>query len=93
MSDITSSPEAGPPRSLLGMTMPTGGDLRSTLLRGDIGLAVGIMLIMVILILPMPAMMLDFMLACVDHLLGSDHDDGACSSRRRSSSRPFRPSS
>jgi flagellar biosynthesis protein FlhA len=63
LSDITSSPEAGPPRSLFGMTMPTGGDLRSTLLRGDIGLAVGIMLIMVILILPMPAMLLDFMLA------------------------------
>nr|WP_281168503.1 flagellar biosynthesis protein FlhA [Pleomorphomonas oryzae] len=43
--------------------MPTGADLRTNLLRGDIGLAVGIMLIMVILILPMPAMLLDFMLA------------------------------
>nr|WP_280178927.1 flagellar biosynthesis protein FlhA [Pleomorphomonas diazotrophica] len=46
-----------------GLSVPTGSDLRSTLLRGDIGLAVGIMLIMVILILPMPAMLLDFMLA------------------------------
>ncbi|PIO98058.1 Flagellar biosynthesis protein FlhA [uncultured Pleomorphomonas sp.] len=46
-----------------GLSVPTGADLRSTIFRGDIGLAVGIMLIMVILILPMPAMMLDFMLA------------------------------
>jgi flagellar biosynthesis protein FlhA len=43
--------------------VPTGADIRSTIFRGDIGLAVGIMLIMVILILPMPAMLLDFMLA------------------------------
>ena len=61
MSDITSAPETAPSRIPFGLSMPTGSDLRSTLLRGDIGLAVGIMLIMVILILPMPPMLLDFM--------------------------------
>ncbi|SFM92343.1 flagellar biosynthesis protein FlhA [Pleomorphomonas diazotrophica] len=63
LSDITSAPETASSRIPFGLSVPTGSDLRSTLLRGDIGLAVGIMLIMVILILPMPAMLLDFMLA------------------------------
>ena len=63
LSDITSAPETARSRIPFGLSVPTGSDLRSTLLRGDIGLAVGIMLIMVILILPMPAVLLDFMLA------------------------------
>ncbi|WP_026792514.1 flagellar biosynthesis protein FlhA [Pleomorphomonas oryzae] len=63
MSDLTSAPETAPSRIPFGLSVPTGADLRTNLLRGDIGLAVGIMLIMVILILPMPAMLLDFMLA------------------------------
>ncbi len=63
LSDLTSAPETAPSRIPFGLSVPTGADLRTNLLRGDIGLAVGIMLIMVILILPMPAMLLDFMLA------------------------------
>ena len=63
LSDITSAPETTSSRIPFGLSVPTGSDLRSSLLRGDIGLAVGIMTIMVILILPMPAMLLDFMLA------------------------------
>ncbi|WP_237154498.1 flagellar biosynthesis protein FlhA [Oryzibacter oryziterrae] len=45
------------------MSVPSIDTLRSTVFRGDVGLAVGIMAIMVILILPMPSMLLDFMLA------------------------------
>lgn len=63
LSDLTTAPETAPSRIPFGLSVPTGADLRTNLLRGDIGLAVGIMLIMVILILPMPAMLLDFMLA------------------------------
>ena len=63
LSDLTSVPETAPSRIPFGLSVPTGADLRTNLLRGDIGLAVGIMAIMVILILPMPAMLLDFMLA------------------------------
>jgi len=63
LSDITSEPSAASSSLPFGLSLPTRADIRSTIFRGDIGLAVGIMLIMVILILPMPAMLLDFMLA------------------------------
>ncbi len=63
LSELTSAPVTVASRIPFGLSVPTGSDLRTTLFRGDIGLAVGIMVIMVILILPMPAMLLDFMLA------------------------------
>jgi flagellar biosynthesis protein FlhA len=45
------------------MSVPSLETLRTTVLRGDVGLAVGIMGILVILILPMPSIILDFLLA------------------------------
>ncbi|MBS1165586.1 MAG: flhA [Proteobacteria bacterium] len=51
LSDLTSAPQTAPSRIPFGLSVPTGAELRTNLLRG------------VILILPMPAMLLDFMLA------------------------------
>ncbi|HVX80034.1 MAG TPA: FHIPEP family type III secretion protein, partial [Devosiaceae bacterium] len=62
MADITS---AGAPSTgrLSGFRLPSlkeiGGVLRST----DVGLAIGVMAIIVVLILPMPSMLLDALLA------------------------------
>ncbi len=52
------SPSAGPGRVLNGMN-----DLTGQLSRADLGLALGVMGIIVVLILPMPAVLLDFLLA------------------------------
>jgi len=43
--------------------LPSFGDIIALLRRGDIALAMGVMMILVILILPMPPLMLDMMLA------------------------------
>jgi flagellar biosynthesis protein FlhA len=56
MSDVTSAQNAETPLSRL-------ADFGTMLKRGDIGLAVGIMTILVILILPLPPILLDFALA------------------------------
>ncbi|WP_246329577.1 flagellar biosynthesis protein FlhA [Chthonobacter rhizosphaerae] len=45
------------------MRLPTGLELKSTVLRGDVGFAVGIMAILVVLILPLPSVLLDLFLA------------------------------
>ncbi len=46
-----------------GLRLPTGLELKSTVLRGDVGFAVGIMAILVVLILPLPSVLLDLFLA------------------------------
>jgi flagellar biosynthesis protein FlhA len=45
------------------MRVPTIGELKGTILRGEVGLAIAVMAILVILVLPMPSLLLDFMLA------------------------------
>ncbi len=64
MTDTTSSPPSAPGTGLpLGMRVPTIGELKGTILRGEVGLAIAVMAILVILVLPMPSLLLDFMLA------------------------------
>ncbi|WP_106754304.1 flagellar biosynthesis protein FlhA [Pannonibacter carbonis] len=43
--------------------LPSAGEFLDSIRKGDIGLAVGVMVILVMLIMPMPAMLLDFFLA------------------------------
>ena len=64
MTDTTSSPPSASGTGLpLGMRVPTIGELKGTILRGEVGLAIAVMAILVILVLPMPSLLLDFMLA------------------------------
>lgn len=58
MADIDQSTPPG-----TGFRFPSFGELFNLLRQGDIGLAVGVMGIIVVLILPMPAFMLDLLLA------------------------------
>ncbi|WP_425305420.1 flagellar biosynthesis protein FlhA [Chthonobacter albigriseus] len=51
------------PSSPSGFRFPTFTEVKSAVLRGDVGLAIGIMAILVVLILPLPAVLLDVFLA------------------------------
>ncbi len=57
MSDITAAPIAG------GFKLPGLGDLGAIFKRGDLALAFGVLIILVVLILPLPPLLLDFALA------------------------------
>jgi len=46
-----------------GMARPTGGDVRNWLLRGEVGMAVGVIGVILLLILPVPAFLMDLLLA------------------------------
>src|ERR1700758_2448791 len=59
MSDITAAPATG----IGGIKLPGLGDIGAFFKRGDIALAVGVLTILVVLILPLPAPLLDFSLA------------------------------
>ena len=66
MADTSVTPPAtAPARSGLpfGLPLPTFGQLRGALMRGDLALAFGVMTILVVLIMPMPPLMLDLFLA------------------------------
>ncbi len=58
MSDV-----ASPPSRNGGIVLPILGDIRDLLRRGDLTLALGVMGIIVVLILPLPATLLDVLLA------------------------------
>jgi flagellar biosynthesis protein FlhA len=57
MTDVTAAGQSA------GFKLPALGGLTDLLRRGDIALAIGVMAILVILILPLPAILLDFSLA------------------------------
>ena len=57
MTDVTTDGETGK------FALPGLGDIGAMLRRGDIALAIGVMAILVVLILPLPAMLLDMALA------------------------------
>ncbi len=59
MSDLVAGQGLTPPKPGL----PSMGNIKDVLLRGDIGLAVGILTILVVLIMPLPAVVLDMFLA------------------------------
>ncbi len=62
MTDVPASPSA----SVLmkdGMARPTGGDIRGWLMRGEVGMAIGVIGVILLLILPVPKMLLDLLLA------------------------------
>ncbi len=64
MSDITAaSAPAAPAAATSGITLPKLGEVGAFLRRGDIGLAIGVLTILVVLILPLPPLLLDFSLA------------------------------
>jgi flagellar biosynthesis protein FlhA len=46
-----------------GMARPTGMDIRSWLLRGEVGMAIGVIGVIMLLILPVPKFLMDFLLA------------------------------
>ena len=46
-----------------GLARPTGADVRSWLLRGEVGMAVGVIGVILLLILPVPAFLMDLLLA------------------------------
>ena len=46
-----------------GMARPTGGDIRGWLMRGEVGMAVGVIGVILLLILPVPKFLLDLLLA------------------------------
>ncbi len=61
MSDVTAAPEATTAASAL--RLPALADVRDFLRRGDIGFAIGVLAILVVLILPLPPLLLDCALA------------------------------
>jgi flagellar biosynthesis protein FlhA len=63
MADLTTGTEVAAPGRLAGFRLPSLKDIGQLLRSTDIGLAVGVMAIIVVLILPMPAMLLDVLLA------------------------------
>jgi len=60
MSDVSAAPATS---SISGIKLPGLGDIAGFLKRGDIGLAIGVLTILVVLILPLPPLLLDFSLA------------------------------
>jgi flagellar biosynthesis protein FlhA len=62
MTDTSAAPTA-PTRVARGINLSGLGNLGDLMKRGDIGLAVGVLTILVILILPLPPLLLDFCLA------------------------------
>src|SRR6187401_1109818 len=60
MSDITAATTTN---TIGGIKLPGLGDVGALFKRGDLALAVGVLTILVVLILPLPAMLLDFSLA------------------------------
>lgn len=46
-----------------GLARPTGGDIRGWLMRGEVGMAVGVIGVILLLILPVPKFLLDLLLA------------------------------
>src|SRR6187431_1527857 len=64
MSDVTAAgPAAAAAAPAGGFQFPSLNAIGTMLKRGDIGLAIGVMTILVVLILPLPPMLLDFLLA------------------------------
>ncbi len=61
MSDITAAP--APAEAVSGIKLPGLGEIGAFLKRGDLGLAIGVLTILVVLILPLPPLLLDFSLA------------------------------
>ncbi len=61
MSDITTATDA--PSAASGLRLPGLGEIGAFVRRGDIGLAIGVLTILVVLILPLPPLLLDFALA------------------------------
>ncbi len=61
MSDITAAPEATTTTGAI--RLPGLGEISAFLRRGDIGLAIGVLTILVVLILPLPPLLLDCALA------------------------------
>ncbi len=57
MSDVSAA------RSISGIKLPSLGEIGAFLKRGDIGLAIGVLTILVVLILPLPPLLLDLSLA------------------------------
>jgi flagellar biosynthesis protein FlhA len=62
MSDTTAAPSA-PSGAIRAMGLQGLGNVGALMKRGDIGLAVGVLTILVVLILPLPPLLLDFSLA------------------------------
>ena len=60
MTDVPASP-AAPVMMKDGMARPTGGDIRGWLMRGEVGMAVGVIGVILLLILPVPKMLLGWM--------------------------------
>jgi flagellar biosynthesis protein FlhA len=62
---VTDVPTGSPrPNGLpLGLRLPTLRELRTNVIRSDVGFAIGIMAILVVLILPLPSVLLDLFLA------------------------------
>jgi flagellar biosynthesis protein FlhA len=61
MSDITAASE--PTTAASPLRLPGLGEISAFMRRGDIGLAIGVLTILVVLILPLPPLLLDFSLA------------------------------
>ena len=60
MTDVTAAEGAGKARLPSGL--PTFGDIAAMVARPDIGMAIAVMGILVVLIFPMPAVLLDLLL-------------------------------
>ncbi|CUA92269.1 flagellar biosynthesis protein FlhA [Pannonibacter indicus] len=68
MSEASANGTGAPPPPVgrgpgTGAAMPSMGDIWRALRQGDLGLAIGVMVILVLLIVPMPSVMLDMFLA------------------------------
>ncbi len=57
-------------------SIPSAKSLWEGILRGEMGLALGVVGIIVLLIIPVPPMLLDLLLAISRDRLGPDPDDG-----------------
>ena len=71
---------------------PTLTEIGNILKRGDIALALGVLTILVVLILPLPAVAARPVPGDLDHALGPDPDDVAVHPGSRWNSPPSRPS-
>ena len=76
MSDVTlASGQPGPSRTP--SSFPSFGIAAKQLMRSDIGLAVAVMGILVVLIVPLPPFLLDLFLSALDYPVRADPDDVA----------------